>query len=432
MHVEVAQTGPCSRTLTIVVPPEKVQEHLDQMYTAATQQVNMKGFRPGKVPRKLIEKRFGPGILHEAKEQIVNRCFNEACRDQQITPVGRANIDSFDKLEVVLGKSLQFSVQFDVRPEFGLKEYRGLEVEAYETGANDQDVDNALKEIANQKRSIKKVDEAAQDGDFVKADLRFLDADGAAVHERKGVQLNTRIPVAGSDAEAFAKALTGITPGASTELAITFPDNFEKESVRGKPGKVAIAVHEVLRVTPAPIDEAMAKSLDFESVEALRADLKQRIADEKVRVGKSRQEELCLAQLMDAHSYDLPQSLVEEQARVGLQQFANRLKQSGMADAEIEKKLEESKDEAQKDGQRRVKLFFLIEAIAKKEKMFVTESDMEAEVRMIAAQNQVGPQQVVEFLEKNNQVGELRLAILERKVRNFLRENAKITDRKGK
>jgi trigger factor len=432
MQVEVAETGPCSRTLTIVVPPDKVQAHLDQMYESASHQVQLKGFRPGKVPRRVLEKRFGPGILQEAKEQIVNNCFNEACRDKQIVPVGRANIDDFDKLEVALGRALQFTVRVDVRPTFELKKVTGTPVDAYETTASEQDVDNALKEIANQKRAIKKVESPAEDGDFLKADLRFVDADGNQVHERKAVQLNTRIPVAGTDPAAFAKALIGATVGSGIELALTFPDNFEKDQVRGKPGVVTLQVHEVLRVTPAPIDEALAKSLDFASVDALKADLQQRISDEKVRVGKARQEEQCLEAALQGHDFALPQSLVDEQARVSLGQFADRLKQSGMAEPEVEKKLVESKDEAQTDAKRRVKLFFLIDAIARKEKIFVTEGDMETEVRSIAQSNNASPQQVIEFLEKNNQIGELRLAILERKVRNFLRDNAKITDRKGK
>ena len=102
-----------------------------------------------------------------------------------------------------------------------------------------------------------------------------------------------------------------------------------------------------------------------------------------------------------------------------------------MKDEEIEKKLEEAKDEAQQDAKRRVRLFFLIEAIARQQKLFVTENDIEAEIRSIAMANNASADQVVEYLQKNNQLGELRLAILERKVRDFLRENAVIVDKKG-
>lgn len=103
-----------------------------------------------------------------------------------------------------------------------------------------------------------------------------------------------------------------------------------------------------------------------------------------------------------------------------------------MAKDEIDKKLEESKDEANQDGQRRVRLFFLIEAIARQQKLFVTETDVNSEIQNLALANNASPEQVVEHLEKNKQLGELRLAILERKVRNFLRDSATIVDKQTK
>jgi trigger factor len=150
-----------------------------------------------------------------------------------------------------------------------------------------------------------------------------------------------------------------------------------------------------------------------------------------VRTGKTRQEEQCLQQLIERHDFPLPGSLIEEQQQASLANFRERLKQSGMADEEIEKKLAESKDEAQQDARRRVRLFFLIEAIARQQKLFVTENDVEAEVRNLAAAHNASPEQVREYLEKNKQLGDLRLGLIERKVREFLRESAKIVDRKG-
>jgi trigger factor len=431
MQVEVAETGPCSRTLTIRVPPERIRQHVDELYASANRQVKLKGFRPGHVPRKVIEKMYGADILKEAKEQIVNRCFNDACHDRSLVPVGRAAIDGFDQLELTLDQPLEFKVKIDVKPEFELQNFKGIEVAAFDPAATDAEIDNALQEIAGQKRSIRPVTEPAKDGDFVKVDLRFREEGGALVHERKGVQLNTRIPVAGTDPEQFAKVLTGATAGQELEIQLTFPENFEKDAFRGKPGKAQLQVHEVLRVSSPPIDDALAKTLDFADLAALRDDLRRRIGEEKLRVGKLRQEDQVLDTLINEHQFELPDTLVQEQARISLAQFGKRLEESGMPKDEIEKKLEESRPEAQSDAQRRVRMFFLIDAIARREKMFVTENDIQAEIRNIAQQNQVTPAQVGEYLEKNNQLGELRLALLERKVRDFLREHAKIVDRKA-
>lgn len=431
MQVQVAETGPCSRSVTVQVPIVAIREHVDAMYDSANQQVRMKGFRPGKVPRKMLEKQFSASILKEAKEQLISRFFNEACRAQQITPIGRIVIDDFEQIELKLDAELNFTVKIDVRPQFEVGESKGLEIQSYTTEVTEAEIDSALQEIANQKRSIQKVDEAAQKGDFVKVDLRFRDEQGNQVHERKGVQLNTNIPIAGTDAAEFEQALVGAIAGKPIELALTFPANFEKDAYRNQPGKAVLDVVEVLRVTAPPIDDSLAKGLDFESLALLREDLRGRIGTEKERIGKLQQEDQCLQQLLDRHTFQLPVSLVDEQQVASLRSFAQRLEQAGMGKEDIEKKLEESKDEARTDAERRVKLFFLIEGVARQQKLFVTEGDVEGEIRKIAQANSVAPAAVVEHLEKNNQVGELRLALLERKVRDFLRENARLVDKKA-
>jgi trigger factor len=406
------------------------------MFTSAQQQVQLKGFRPGKVPRALIQKHYGSSILAEAKEQLLNRFFGEACRSKDLSPVGRIAIDDFEHLVVKPGTELKFTAKIDVRPAIELKDTKGLEVEAFEPAASEADVDNALKEVVHQKRSIQKTDEAAQDGDFVKGNTTFLDASGASVHTRKAVQLNTRIPVHGVDEAAWTTALIGAQSGKSVEVPITFPDTFEKEAVRGSTGKVRIDVDQVLRVQPPPIDDRLAEDLGFADVAALRSDLTARISEEKQRLGRQRQEEQALQQLLSRHELEVPPSLVEEQLQASLASFEQRLRENGAGDDEVKKRLEESRPEAQQDALRRVRLFFLIEAVAKRQKLFVTESDVDQELRAIAGANsnegqQITAAQVREHLEQQNRLGELRLGLLERKVRNFLRENAKIVDKKG-
>lgn len=436
MEVQVAETGPCSRTVHVTVPPALVDQHLNQMYESAQRQVQMKGFRPGKVPRHLIQKHFGDGILADAKEQLLNRFFGEACRSKDISPVGRIAIDDFEKLTVVPGASLSFVAKIDVRPVFELKEVKGLTVDGFDQQASDADIENALKEIAHQKRSIHKTDEAALDGDFVKSDITFVGSDGKSVHSRNGVQLNTRIAIHGVDEQAFSAALVGAVAGKSIEMPITFPDTFEKAEVRGQTGTVRLQVQEILRVLPPPLDDQLAKGLGFETIDGLRTDLRSRIAQEKQRIGKGRQEEQALQQLLDRHDIPVPPSLVEEQQRSALSNYEQRLRENGAGDEEVKKKLEESRDEAHKDAHRRVRLFFLIEAVARKQKLFVTENDVEAELRAIAVANssegnQLTAAHVRAHLEQENRLGELRLGLLERKVRDFLRDNAKIVDKKG-
>jgi len=430
MEVQVAETGPCSRSLTITVPPPLVDEHLAGLYRSAQQQAQIKGFRQGKVPLAMIEKKYGSSILAEAKEQLLNRFFGEACRDNELNPIGRIEIDDFENLQIKKGAALEFTARIDVRPTFELGDVKGIEVPAYVGEATDEDIDNALKEIAHQKRSIKPTDESSADGDFVKADMTFTDEDGKVVRERKAAQLNTRVPINGCEEAIYTEAIQGLKDEQEVEIAITYPDNFEDETVRGKPGTVKLQVLEVLRVTPAPIDDELAKSMEFDAMDALRDDLRSRISSEKERVGRQQQEEEALQHVMTSHSIELPPSLVEEQKQVALQGVEQRMREAGSGDDEIQQKLAEAQGEADQEAQRRVRMFFLIEAIAEQHSLSVSEADIMGELQAIAAANNASVAQVQQHLEENNRLGELRLALLERKVRDFLRENANPVDKK--
>lgn len=431
MEVQVAETGPCSRSLTITVPQKLVDEHLDEVFASAQEQVQIKGFRPGKVPKAMIEKRFGDSIRKEAKDQLLNRYFGQACQENEIQPIGNIQIDDIEKLEVKRGTALEFVARIDVRPTIELGDLTGIEVEAYEPAATDEDIDKALEQIAHEKRKMQVTDEAAIDGDFLKADLTFLDEDGKTVRERKGAQLQTRRPINGCDEEAYTKAVLGLTVGKAAEIDLTFPENFEVEEVRGKSGKVKLVVEEIKRVTPAPIDDELAKGLEFETLADLRQDLGERISAEKERAGKQRQEEQAIDHLMSQHQFELPPSMVEQQEQAALAGLEQRLRESGTPEDQIPAQVEAQKGDARQEAERRVRMFFLIDAVGKQQGLQVTEEDALAEIGQIAAANNVTPAQVRQHLEENNRLGELELALLERKVRDFLRENAKAVDKKG-
>jgi len=429
MDVQIVPAGPCRKTLTIKIPPERIEEHISAVYESAAQQVQMKGFRPGKIPRAVLEKRLGGSILADAKQSLVSRCFEEAIREHKLPMVGRPELASIPDQELDATRPLEFQVHVDVRPEFELKSLKGIEVRKGMTDVTDADVQSALEQIAGQKKALKPVDEPMQDGDFAKVDMTFSDAAGAVVAERKGVQLSASIPVAGTDAQAFAGKLKGSQKGGQFELELTFPETFDKKEVRGQKGKLAIAIHEVLRIMAPPVDDALAKTHDFESLDQLKQELGKRIGEEKVRQNMARQEEEILEILLNDHQFEVPASLVEDQHKHQLQAFEQRMREGKVADEEIKQKLAGAEAESRKDAERRVRVYFLIDSIARKEKIFVTENDVEQELRGIAANNQVTPEDARAFYEKQNLLPDLRVAIMERKVRNFLREHAKLTDK---
>jgi trigger factor len=427
MDVSVAEAGPCRRTLTIKVPPERIRSHLAELYRSASSRVRMKGFRQGHVPRKVIEKMYGESILAEAKESLVNRTFQEACQTHNLTVVGQPKLEGLDETPLTDEKELEYSVTLDVRPEFDLGDVTGIEVESKSTEVTDEDVQSALQQLADQKKTLDVIAEDVSAGDFVRSDLTFRDENGAVVHEKKGVQLSTNIPIAGTDAGEFTSRLVGTAKGQDVSLDLTFPPTFEKTDVRGKRGSVTITILDVLRVQSAPIDDELAKGFDYDSLAALTDELRKRIAAEKERAEKQRQEDTILEVLANAHPFELPASLVDGQAEQSLASYRARMEQAKVPAEEIDQKVDAARTEARQHAERRVRLFFILDQIARQEKIFVNESDVDVELRNIAAQNNATLEDVIEHFEKNNLTNELRVGIMERKVREFLREKAKIS-----
>lgn len=430
MDVQVAESGPCRRTLTIKIPATQVRQHLKQMYASAATQVNMKGFRPGKIPKAVLEKKYGEQIQAEAKEHLVRQSVADACREHELAMIGRAKLEGIGEEPLTGDADVEFQVHLDVRPEIELGDVTGLEMTRQPTDVTDEDMEQALNDLAGQKRTLETVEDAVEENDFAKVDMTFHAEDGSEVSKREGVQLNPGIPVAGADADAFRASLIGKQAGDAFEVELTYPDTFEVEAVRGKPGKVSIAVHEVLRVQAPPLDDEFAKGYDFETIDALKEELQKRIGEQKVIVEQNRQAEGLLDMIANEHPFDLPETLVDEELEHALAQFKERMKQGGVPEEDLDAKAEEARDEARKDSERRVRMFFLIDSIARKHEIGLSQPEIEAELARVAEHNNVTVDVVREHYEGNqDQANQLRLALVERKVRDFLRDNAKFTDK---
>lgn len=431
MDVQVAETGPCRRTLSIKISPEQVKDHLDQMFRAAAQQVDLPGFRKGKVPRKVLEKKFGDSIQAEAKEQLVRRSVAEACQEHNLVTVGRAKLEGLTEEPLTDTAPVEFEVHLDIRPELELGEIKGLAATAESTDVTDEDMEKALSDLAAQKRTLEPIDDAVADGDFARVDMVFVDADGNEVSTRQDAQINPNIPVAGTEPESFKSQLIGTEKGKDVTFDLTFPDTFENEAVRGKDGKVTVTVKEVLRVQDAPLDDELAKSFEFETIDELKDELKKRIHEQKQINEKQRQGDALMTQVIELHPFDLPEGMVEDETTHGLAQFEQRLKEeSGLDEEAIQQKLEEAKEPAREEAERRVRMFFVIDAIARKYELTVNDSDVELEFQAVAAHHNTSVEEVREaYAGSQEAMNQVRLALLERKVRDFLRDNAEITDK---
>ncbi|MFQ5504881.1 MAG: trigger factor [Planctomycetota bacterium] len=426
MEVQIEDIGPNRKRLNVTVSTGRIKSHIDKVYRAASGQVRMKGYRPGKIPRHILEARLGDSLLAQAKESLIEETFREAMESNELQLIGSPKLDIASE-PLAADEALSYSVDIDLKPEATIGDIASIEVQRRSIEATDDELQQSLEDLAKARRKLSTVDDALGDGDFAKVDMLYL-LDGEEISKKQGLQINTRIPVLGTDAEEFRAKLTGLEKGETAVLPISYPDTFEKEGARGKQGDIRISINEVLRFVPPPLDDEFARSFDYPSMEKLQESLRAKIKEEKERVENLRIEEEILDTLYTENPFDVPEGIIEEETKHRLEHLSEEMKRGGVPEQEIPAKVDELRPRVEQEARNGVRNHFLIDALGRKKKIFVTESDVQNEIRQIASANEENVKEVRKHFEENNLFPSLRLELLHRKVREFLRETAKMTD----
>jgi len=425
IQTTVKDLGPCRKKLTVVIPPDRVRREIEEGFENAGKQLRIPGFRAGHVPRKIVEQRYGEAIRREIKEMLIQDSYREAVEDQKLAPLGSPTID-FDKITFGGEAEVRFEVELDVRPAIELKNYKGVQVAREKVTVSPQEVDEQVRSLKRQiRRPVAYPEGSLGEEGFAICRVQFLES-GKAVLQREAVRIAPQTPVVGSDPEGFRKAMVGKKKGESLEVPMTFPEDFEVEGVRGKPGHARLTLTEVYRFHE-PTDEEMLRAFDFPSLDTMRQETEKTILAHKNETEDRRIEEAILSEIIGAHDFELPERIVEEQVESSLARFRALREAAGAKPEEVAAEVAARRKDSRKNAEKQVMGFFLIEAIGRKEKLFVTDDEIKAELQAIAARNQSSLQEVLAYYEQQNLLPMLRMELLESNVRRFLRENAKVS-----
>ena len=426
MQVTVEKLGTCQAKITFTVPSQDfhgaVQSQLKQRAASA----NLKGFRPGKVPVQVIEKQFGTEVRGQTIEQFVQEAFQQAVKEHGLKVVGFQKVNLDELLNLPHGTDLSTGFEVSLRPEIVLGTYVGLEVTSELAPVMDQEVEQAITNVKLQNSHPEPAgDEGLPENGIALAKIEWL-VGGETVLSADGHRVSPAQPTPGVDAAVWTKALVGAKNGDVRECAMTVPDTFNKEEHRGKAGTTRVTVKEAYKLVP-PTDEEVRKMAGVEDDAALKAFVKEQLAQQKEAQETARVETALLQTLIDAHAFDLPQMMVQEQARGRLAQMEMQLRQQQAPEDVVRQQVEANRDAALKAAEHGLRALFLVQAIGEKEQLLVGREDMENELRTIAARNNAKVEDVGKWYQENNGFDQLAIEILERKVRKFLREKAKVS-----
>lgn len=427
MQVTVEKTGPCEAKVSFTVPHDEFQSEYQKGLKQAGSTVKMKGFRPGKVPVKVLEKSFGADVRRQALEQFFKQAYEKAVTENELKPVGHQRVP-LDELELASGKDIEQSFEISLRPEFQLGTYKGLTVESELAPVMDQEIEAAIEDLRRQRATPEKAGDEGLPEDGVTVCKLEWKVDGETIMAREGLRLSPLQPVPGNDPDAYTKALTGAKEGDVVEVPLTVPEDFDKEDLRGKTGTSCFTIVEAYKLV-MPSDEDIYKLLQVDNAEELNKVAKDRLTQAKIAQENGRQETILLEQLIAAHAdMDLPGAMLEAQAQGRTHALRQQLEQQGLDKDAIEAEVEKQAESIKKLVEKGLRAFFLVHAVADKEGIKLNQEDLNNELMNIANRNQASVEEVAKYYRENNLFEQMAIELTERKVRKYLREHAKVTE----
>jgi trigger factor len=423
----VETLSPTRVRLTVDVPFEELKAELDSAYKKIGAQVRVQGFRPGKVPPRILDQRVGRGVvLEEAVQEALPRLYSEAVTEAGVAPVGRPEVD-VTKLDD--GQSLTFTAEVDVRPEFELPAFDGLSVTVDEVVVSDEDVSKQIDELRERFAKLNPVERAAAEGDFVTLDLAAT-VDGEEVPGGTASGLSYEVG-SGQLLEGMDEAVTGKSAGDST----TFTTTLVAGEYEGRPAEVAVTVQAVNERELPAADDTWAEATGFGSFEELQADVRTRLTRMKKLEQGVQARDKVLEALLASVEVPLPDSIVETEVEWRRQSTTQQLQQAGMTlDQYLEaegKGEEEFAEEVRTSAAEAVKAQLVLDAIADREELGVNDAELTDQVVRRAQRAGVSPEQYAQSVMQAGQLQGLVSEVRRGKALAQVMEAATINDAAG-
>ncbi|GJM09128.1 MAG: trigger factor [Lysobacteraceae bacterium] len=421
MEVSVESTGALSRRMTVQVPVDSVNDKVSARLRELGREVHLKGFRPGKVPPRVIEQRFGAQVRREVTGEVMQESLREALEKEEIRLAGMPEVDAPE--EVDEGK-LQFVANFEVYPQLDSIDVSGLEVTNVVSEVGDDDVEDMLNTLRMQRRSWRDTERASQEGDLVLFEFAVDSADGripAEGEHRSGTILGSGVVF-----EALESALVGVNVDDEKEVELAFPEDFPESDVAGKSGKTSIKISKVQEPIVPNVDDAFAESFGIDGgVDALKRDVSQNLGRELRNALSARSRIEVVDSLVAAHGdIELPQSMIDREAEAMRQQAINNARQAG-AENVAEPAVEEFAEKARE----RVAAGILLVELARQNGIETDQGRVRDEINSIAATYENPREIVAAYYENEQYLSSVQSRVLEEQVVEWIIKNAKTTDK---
>lgn len=420
---EIAQKG-LTRELEVHVPATAIQEKRQARLIEVGKTVRLPGFRPGKVPMNVLEKKYGRAVMGEVLELVVNESSAQAMKDKNIRPAMQPKIEvkEFDE-----GKDLTYSMKLEVLPDVKVMDLKGLKLEKPVAKIEPSKIDETLTRIAGQNRETKPIEgnRAAKKGDIVIIDFHGKTKDDGVMHPGMHAH-GTKLEIgSGQFIPGFEDQLIGAKAGSKVEVNVSFPKDYGATELAGRDAVFDVDVTEIHEAAPAVVNDDFAKKLGFDDEKTLRGAVEDQMTKEYDSVSRMKLKRQLLDLLDEKHAFEIPQGMMDAEYDLIVKQLEGERKQSGEAAL-----TEDEKEELKAIAERRVRLGLVFSEVGTAAKVTVTDQDIQ---RAVIAEAQKFPGQekmVFEFYQKNPRaIDSLRAPLFEDKVVDHILAQATVTEK---
>ena len=408
--------------LVIEIGGEEFEAAVQKAYLKQRNKINVPGFRKGKAPRKIIEGMFGSGVFYEdAINELYPKAYADAVEQEKLDVVSWPNVEVLEA-----GKDgLTFKATVTVRPEVKLGEYKGLTAEKEEVKITDEDIDNELKPYINRASRMVTVEREAQNGDTVVIDFEgFKDGVPFAGGKAEGHELELG---SGSFIPGFEDQLVGTKAGDEKEVNVTFPEEYPEESLAGAPTVFKVKVHEVKEKQEPTLDDEFAKDVsEFDTLEALKKDLADKLMARREENAKKTFESAVLEQVVNNMEVEIPDAMVEYEADQLVNNYAQRIQAQGITFENYLKMMGMTMDQmrlqAAESATHQIQSDLALAAVAAAEGIEASDEDVDAEIKNLAEQYKLTEEQVRSAIN----VDDLKKDICRKKAAEVIFSTAKV------
>lgn len=400
MSLQVEKLEKNMAKLTIEVSADDLEKALQSAYMKQKNKISLPGFRKGKVPRKMIEKMYGPEIFYDdAANEIIPGAYAKAYDECELEIVSRPVVD-IEQIE--RGKPFIFTAEVALKPEVTLGEYKGLEVDKVSVEVTPEEVEKKLQEEAEKNaRTVSVEDRAVEDGDEVILDFEGF-VDGEAFDGGKG-ENHPLVIGSGSFIPGFEEQLIGVKPEKEVEVKVTFPEDYHAENLKGKDAVFKCTVHEIkVKELPEIDDEFASEVSEFDTLDEYKADVEAKLKESKEADAKRQKEDQAVEQAVKNASYEIPEPMIDTNVKQMVDEFAQRIGSQGLTMEQYAQFTgmtpEKIEEEMRPQAVKRIETRIVLEEIAKAENIEVSDERLDEEIAKMAETYHMEADKLKEFM----------------------------------